>query len=111
VSVSLAQLPEGVSFPDDFREPISYDEQQHRLRYRGEMYHSSYLYLESLSPDPAFARCIEELFTASTAPPPQPRRILPWMIVGLVSLLLLGSALVIGPRIISTLRTAQPAAQ
>src|SRR4051794_3118019 len=65
VCVSLAALPANVSFDPSRPEPIRYDAAQKKLRYRGQMYHTNYMYLRSLSTDAAYGHAVDELFAAS----------------------------------------------
>jgi len=64
-SARLARLPEGLSFPDDFPEPIRYDAQRQRLVYRGFMASASYRFLHELSGDSDYVTALDVLFEAS----------------------------------------------
>ena len=91
VGVPLASLPAGVSFSADCPEPIRYDAAHKSLRYRGQMYHTNYMYLRSLSTDAAYGHAVDELFAASVPPDPAVASI-PWPIFAGTALALLGIA-------------------
>ncbi|MGA2501717.1 MAG: hypothetical protein ABSH20_28590 [Tepidisphaeraceae bacterium] len=84
-SVELASLPEGVSFPADFPEPIFHDAGRRLLSYRGFMSASSYRFFKSLSSELSFTRAIDDLYveTTTATQPPSGWRSNPslWMIV------------------------------
>lgn len=64
-SARLEKLPKGLSFPDDFPEPIRYDEQRKRLVYRGFMASASYRFLHELSGDSDFVAALDLLYETS----------------------------------------------
>jgi len=68
VSVPLAALPPNIAFDDDFPAPIRFDPVRKLLSYRGQMYHSNYVFLRGLSADSAYTHAIDQLFVASDPP-------------------------------------------
>jgi hypothetical protein len=85
VSARLERLPEGLTFPDDFPEPIRFDPRRRRLAYRGFMTSNSYRYLHRRSRDPAYIAALDVLFQDSScaAPGARPdRRARLWLLVG-----------------------------
>jgi hypothetical protein len=89
VSAPLAKLPEDVSFPECFPEPIHYDAARHLLMYRGFMTNSSYVELQKLSRNLDYTRALEKLFTASAQDPVEQKPATPWIVLGII-----GTALV-----------------
>jgi hypothetical protein len=85
--VSLASLPANITFDDSCPEPIRYDAAQKKLRYRGQMYHTNYMYLRSLSTDAAYGHAMDELFAASV-PRDEAGAKFPWMWVAVGAFLL-----------------------
>ncbi len=84
VSTPLAALPSEIEFSADFPEPIHYDAERKLLSYRGQMYHSSYLYLFALSKDGPYERAIDQLF-AKSVPPVASSATLPWGMISMVA--------------------------
>jgi hypothetical protein len=80
VSTSLDWLPAEVSRNNDFPEPLSYDSQTKRLRYRGQMSRSSYDWLRNLSQSSGYRRAIDELSRLSSGSARRRwfARFLPW---------------------------------
>jgi hypothetical protein len=77
----LDGLPKGVSFPDDFPEPIRFDPVRKLLIYRGFMSSVSYRFLHGLNSDPAFLAALDVLFLATAyAQAGQGRRLWPWLL-------------------------------
>ena len=68
VSARLDHLPDGLTFGDDFPEPIHFDPASKQLAYRGFMSYGSFRYLWQLHSDPAYGRALDELFTLSSGP-------------------------------------------
>ena len=97
VTAPLAALPKGVSFGDDFPEPIQYDAVRRVLRFRGFMSNTSFQELQHLSNDLDYMRALEQLFTAS-AIEPQPAAHYGWIAGAIVAALLL---LILGLRWLS----------
>ena len=60
--VSLARRPEGLRFPADLADRISYEEARQRLVYRGFMSKADFDRLSRLSDDWAYRRGLEDLF-------------------------------------------------
>ncbi len=83
----LQRLPNGLAFPADFPEPISYDEQRKRLIYRGFMCSASYTFLHQLNTDPLYIAAVDSLFqsTSYTLPkrkkPKKASRVWLWLVV------------------------------
>ena len=71
--VTLNKLPAGLVFPPDMREKIQYDEESHRLVYRGFMSKSEFDRLCSLSDDWSYRRPLEDLFRLCMTQPPRPK--------------------------------------
>lgn len=67
-SVPLDHLPAGVTFADDFPEPIRHDAVHKRLIYRGYMYHGSYAFLRNVSRDSHFLVALDTLYAATATP-------------------------------------------
>jgi hypothetical protein len=84
VAVPLVRLPDAVAFAADFPEPIAFDPDRRLLKYRGPMYHSSYVFLRAQSSDPEYDRALEQLFVA-TAAPDRPATSRWWIIAGSVA--------------------------
>jgi hypothetical protein len=68
-AVRLQRLPPGLTFPDNFPEPITYDPARKLLVYRGFMCHGSYQFLHQLAGDPAYVAAIDQLYQESCSPP------------------------------------------
>ena len=73
VAVPLSKLPPGLELSDSFPYPVRYDAQTKTLKYRGTMYHGSYVHLLAMSSDIEYARAIEQLFVASASLPESSR--------------------------------------
>jgi len=65
IEAPLKVLPVGLSFSDDFPEPIRYDSVRKLLLYRGFMCYGSFHYLRQLHSDSGYARALDQLFTSS----------------------------------------------
>ena len=64
--VKIERLPEGIQFPEEFRDRLLYDETRHRLVYRGFMSKGDFDRLCRLSDDWGYRRPLEELFRQCT---------------------------------------------
>src|SRR6185437_1701315 len=62
--VALPRLPQGLTFTENFPEPIRHDAERKRLIYRGFMCSASYTFLHGLSTDPAYVAALDALFQA-----------------------------------------------
>ena len=69
----LARLPQNLSFPDHFPEPIQLDAQRKLLVYRGFMSSRSYAYLREHSADLAYLSALDYLFQESARHNPAAR--------------------------------------
>ena len=65
-SVKLAALPEGVTFPERFREKLRYDAERGVICYQGFMTKCAYDELSTLSSDAAYHRALEQLFVLTS---------------------------------------------
>jgi hypothetical protein len=65
-SARLNRLPQGLTFPDDFPEPIHFDAASKRLFYRGFMANASYCFLHALSADSGYVAALDQLYQASS---------------------------------------------
>ena len=74
----LEELPSGIQFGEDFPEPICYDSRRKVLIYRGQMFHSNFTFLSSMSRDARFYHALEQLFVNS-AKATQPKRRWLWL--------------------------------
>jgi hypothetical protein len=72
--VRIERLPEGIQFPEEFRDRLLYDEARHRLVYRGFMSKGDFDRLCRLSDDWSFRRPLEELFRQCTPETAMPSR-------------------------------------
>src|SRR5262245_40928787 len=86
----LERLPPGLTFADDFPEPITYDPQRRLLLYRGFMYHGSYIYLRQLSGDSAYLTALNEVYLTSAYEPSAHRAWPYWLALVLTGALLAG---------------------
>jgi hypothetical protein len=91
----LDRLPEGLTFPDDFPEPIRFDPARKRLVYRGFMSSASYRFLHALSMQSTYVTALDELYLASAyvlARQKRRLRVWPWLL-GAISLATLAALL------------------
>jgi hypothetical protein len=72
--VTLERLPDGLTFPPDLGDRISYDPATRRLAYRGFMSKAEFDRLCQLSNDWGYRRPLEELFRLCVPPEPTPPR-------------------------------------
>jgi len=94
-SARLRRLPQGLNFPDDFPEPIHFDEVRKRLLYRGFMANASYRFLHALSGDSDYVAALDQLYQGSSyALNPRSGIRRAWLWLALVAVLLAAAALV-----------------
>jgi hypothetical protein len=62
----LAHLDGRVVFEEDYPEPIRYDAERKKLRYRGFMSHASYVKLAALCDEREYQAALERLFVATS---------------------------------------------
>jgi hypothetical protein len=72
-SVPLDRLPDGLTFPIEMKDRISYDEGQRKLSFRGFMSKADFDKLHRVHEDWGYRRALEELFRrCSLEPEPRP---------------------------------------
>jgi hypothetical protein len=81
-SARLDGLPAGLAFPEDFPEPIQFDDRRKRLVYRGFMCSTSYAYLRHLSTDRTYLTALDTIFssTSETLRPARRGRMWAWVL-------------------------------
>ncbi len=72
--VQLDQFPDGLRFPPEFEQRISYDAAQRRMRFSGFMSKCEFDRLSRLHSDYRYQRALEELFRVCTFSPEPERR-------------------------------------
>jgi hypothetical protein len=78
--VKLDRLPEGYEFPPDLKDRIYFDDQGHKLVFRGYMSKAEFDRLSQITKDWGFRRTLEDLFRLCVPevkpPPPRAGRVL-----------------------------------
>lgn len=77
--VKLDVLPEGITLPQDMKDRLWYEPDNHRLVHRGFMSKSDFDRLSQLSDDWGYRRQMEELFRLSGPDGPQPSGLRRWL--------------------------------
>jgi hypothetical protein len=67
-SVRLDKLPDGLRFPEDLHDRITYDASRRQLVFQGFMFKATCDRLMQLSHDLEYQRAVQELFAHSTEP-------------------------------------------
>jgi hypothetical protein len=82
----LAHLDGRVVFGDDYPEPIRYDAERKKLRYRGFMSHSSYVKLAALCDEREYQTALEQVFVATSPGAISPPWQVPWKGIAVAAL-------------------------